>query len=130
MDLPTQIETRLTALGVNPADVEERFVRGAGPGGQKINKVSSTVTLHHRPSGLEVRRQQERSQSANRRLAWLALCEKLEERRATAQAAARAEREKERRRKRPKSANQKRKMVADNRKWSEVKKNRGRVRDD
>lgn len=130
MDLPTQIETRLTALGVKPADVEERFVRGTGPGGQKINKVSSTVTLHHKASGIEVRRQQERSQSANRRLAWLGLCEKLEGRRNDARAKALAEREKERRRNRKKSATQKRRMVADKRKKGVVKQNRGRVRED
>jgi peptide chain release factor len=130
MDLPTQIEARLAALGVKPEQVQERFVRGTGPGGQKINKVSSTVTLHHRASGVEVRRQQERSQAANRRLAWLALCEKLEARRNVARAAALAEREKERRRKRPKSATQKRRMVADKRKRGELKQNRGRVKDD
>ena len=99
MDLPTQIETRLAALGVKPADVEERFVRGAGPGGQKINKTSSTVWLRHGPSGIEVKCQ-----------------------------AALAEREKERRRKRTRSAAQKRRMVADKRKRSLVKQNRGRVR--
>jgi len=120
MDLPTQIEARLTALGVKPGEVEERFVRGTGPGGQKINKVSSTVTLHHRASGIEIRRQQERSQLANRRLAWLGLCEKLERRRNEARAMALAAREKERRRKRTKSATQKRRMVADKRKRSLV----------
>jgi protein subunit release factor B len=130
MDLPTQIEIRLNALGVKPADVEERFVRGTGPGGQKINKVSSTVTLHHKVSGIEVRRQQERSQLANRRLAWQGLCEKLERRRNDARAKALAEREKERRRNRKKSATQKRRMVADKRKKSVVKQNRGRVRED
>ena len=47
MALPTQIEARLAALGVRAEEVEERFVRGAGPGGQKINKTSSTVWLRH-----------------------------------------------------------------------------------
>jgi protein subunit release factor B len=36
MALPLQITERLNRLGVSPADVEERFVRGSGPGGQKI----------------------------------------------------------------------------------------------
>jgi len=130
MDLPTQIEARLNALGVKPGEVEEKFVRGTGPGGQKINKVSSTVTLHHRASGVEIRRQQERSQLANRRLARLGLCEKLERRRKEARAMALAAREKERRRKRTRSAAQKRRMVADKRKRSLVKRKRGRVRDD
>jgi protein subunit release factor B len=38
MALPTQIEKRLKALGVRAADVEEKLVRGAGPGGQKIKR--------------------------------------------------------------------------------------------
>ncbi|MCF3652223.1 peptide chain release factor family protein [Synoicihabitans lomoniglobus] len=130
MDLPTQIDERLTALGVTTEDVEEKFVRGTGPGGQKINKVSSTVVLRHRSSGIEVRRQEERSQVANRRLAWLALCEKLEARRNAARAQALAAREKERRRKRTKSPAQKRRMVADKRHRSSIKQRRGRVSDD
>lgn len=52
-------------------------MRGAGPGGQKINKTSSTVWLRHRPTGVEVRCQRERSQAANRESAWLILCERL-----------------------------------------------------
>ena len=129
MDLPTQIEERLAALGVTAEDVDERFVRGAGAGGQKINKTSSTVVLRHGRSGVEVRRQTERSQTANRRLAWLALCEKLERRRNDARAAVLAEREKEKRRKRPKSAGQKRRQVESKRKRSVVKQRRGRVGD-
>src|SRR4051812_40441657 len=78
MALPLQIDERLAALGVARADVDERFVRGAGPGGQKINKTSSTVWLRHRATGIEVRCQRERSQAANRDLAWAELCNKLE----------------------------------------------------
>ena len=80
MTLPTEIEERLARLRVNAADVEERFVRGSGPGGQKINKTSSTVWLRHGPTGVEVRCQAERSQSANRETAWRELCDKLEAR--------------------------------------------------
>jgi len=80
MALPTQIEERLKVLGVRSADVEEKFVRGAGPGGQKINKTSSTVWLRHGPTGVEVRCQRERSQAANREVAWAELCAKLEAR--------------------------------------------------
>jgi peptide chain release factor len=78
VDLPTQIQDRLDALGVLVRDVEERFVRGSGPGGQKINKTSSTVCLRHGPTGVEVRCQKERSQAANRETAWGELCDKLE----------------------------------------------------
>jgi len=130
MDLPTQIEQRLAALGVTPAEVDESFVRGTGPGGQKINKTSSTVMLRHRPTGVEVRCQAGRSQAANREQAWATLCAKLEERRRAARAAAKTERERERRRRRPKSAAQKRRMVDDKRRRSRVKQQRGRVRRD
>jgi hypothetical protein len=80
MEPPTQIQDKLDALGVLRGDVTERFVRGSGPGGQKINKTSSTVHLRHEPTGVEVRVQRERSQAANRELAWAELCEKLLER--------------------------------------------------
>jgi protein subunit release factor B len=127
MNLPTQIQTRLDTLGLLPSDVEEKFVRGSGPGGQKINKTSSTVCLRHRPTGLEVRVQRERSQAANRELAWLELCDKLETTLRQAEATRRAAVEKERRRKRPKSRAQKRRMVESKRHRRVAKDQRGRV---
>jgi len=127
MNLPTQIQQRLDTLGIIPSDVEEKFVRGSGPGGQKINKTSSTVCIRHRPTGVEVRVQRERSQAANRELAWLELCEKLENILRQAEAARRDAVEKERRRKRPKSRAQKRRMVETKRRRRKAKDNRGRV---
>lgn len=127
MNLPTQIQRRLDMLGILPADVEEKFVRGSGPGGQKINKTSSTVWLKHRPTGTEVRVQQERSQAANRELAWAELSGKLETSLRQAEAARQQAREKERRRKRPKSYAQKQRMIASKRHRSAAKGMRGRV---
>jgi protein subunit release factor B len=127
MNLPTQIQRRLDTLGIIPSDVEEKFVRGSGPGGQKINKTSSTVCLRHRPTGVEVRVQRERSQAANRELAWQELCEKLENVLRQAEATRRDAVEKERRRKRPKSRAQKRRMVETKRLRRKAKDNRGRV---
>jgi protein subunit release factor B len=127
--LPIQIEERLAALGWSVADVEEAFVRGTGPGGQKINKTSSTVWLRHRPTGIEVRCQRERSQAANRELAWLTLCDRLEERaRGLARASVEAA-EAERRRTRQKSRGQKRRMVEGKRRDAQRKAGRGRVSD-
>jgi protein subunit release factor B len=130
MPLPLQIDSRLAALGVRAGDVDERFVRGSGPGGQKINKTSSTVWLRHRPTGIEVRIQAERSQAANRELAWAELAAKLEARvRAAAQAAEQA-REAERRRTRQKSYGQKIKMIEAKKHRAKHKARRGRVSGD
>lgn len=65
-------------LGLKEADFEESFVRSSGPGGQNVNKVSSCVWLRHRPTGLEVKCQRERSQALNRFLAKRLLVEKIE----------------------------------------------------
>ena len=130
MSIPPNLDARLRALGVDPADVDERFVRGAGPGGQKINKTSSTVWLRHRPTGVEVRCQRERSQAANRELAWLELCEKLAARRAALANEARDEREAQRRRTRQKSRGQKLRMIESKHHRARNKAHRGRVRGD
>jgi protein subunit release factor B len=130
MALPIQIEERLQALGVRAADVEEKFVRGAGPGGQKINKTSSTVWLRHGPTGVEVRCQRERSQAANRATAWVELVAKLEERKTRAAAAVVDAREEERRRTRQKSRGQKARMIQTKKHRAKHKSGRGRVRDD
>jgi len=127
MALPIQIDERLAGLGVRAGEVDERFVRGTGPGGQKINKTSSTVWLRHRPTGVEVRCQRERSQAANRELAWAELCEKLEARARAAAAAAVAAREMERRRTRQKSHGQKVRMIQAKKHRAKHKARRGRV---
>lgn len=126
MALPIQIQERLSRLRVRVEDVDERFVRGSGPGGQKINKTSSTVWLRHRPTGIEVRCQAERSQAANREVAWQELCEKLESRaREQAETATQA-RELERRRSRQKSRAQKLRMIESKKRRAKVKASRGR----
>jgi len=124
--LPTQILERLDALGVLTADIEERFVRGSGPGGQKINKTSSTVCLCHRPTGTEVRCQRERSQAANRETAWAELCEKLESRLRLAEQTRRQAAAKTRRQNRKRSSRQKAISVAGKRQRAVVKAGRGR----
>ena len=69
---------RMQALGVREQDIEEQFVRSSGAGGQKVNKTSSCVVLHHRPTGVRVKCQQERSQALNRFLARRILLDKIE----------------------------------------------------
>ena len=70
---------RMSACGINEQDLEERYIRSSGPGGQHVNKTSTCVVLHHRPSGLQVKCQDSRSQLLNRFYARRRLCELLEE---------------------------------------------------
>lgn len=120
------LRARLVALRVRPEEVLERFVRGSGAGGQKINKTSSTVWLQHGPTGVEVRCQRERSQALNRLLAWTELVEKLEWRQAEVANQARAARELLRRQKRGKSRGQKVRMIQGKRHRAGIKAKRGR----
>jgi protein subunit release factor B len=60
------LQERMDALGLHERDIEERFIRSSGRGGQKVNKTSSCVYLKHLPTGIEVKWMTERSQGLNR----------------------------------------------------------------
>lgn len=77
-DLPPDYVQKAEELGVFVADIEEKFVRGGGKGGQKINKTSSCVSLKHIPTGIEVRCQKHREQAKNRLSAFKLLIQKVE----------------------------------------------------
>jgi len=72
------LEERMKALGIREEDLEERFVRSSGAGGQKVNKTSSCVYLKHLPSGIAVKCMKDRSQSVNRFLARRELLARIE----------------------------------------------------
>ncbi len=61
--MPEDFDARLARLGLDAADFDESFARSGGPGGQHVNKVSTAVTLRHRPSGQAVTVQDSRSQA-------------------------------------------------------------------
>ncbi|KAI0407452.1 RF-1 domain-containing protein [Xylaria palmicola] len=60
-------------------EIEEAFLKGSGPGGQKINKTNSAVQLRHRPTGLVVKCQATRSRSQNRTIARRLLADRLDD---------------------------------------------------
>jgi protein subunit release factor B len=72
------LEAKMKALGIREKDIEERFVRSSGSGGQKVNKTSTCVYLKHIPTGIEVKCMEERSQSLNRFLARRELVRQIE----------------------------------------------------
>ena len=70
---------RMNELGLLEADIDEKFIRSGGPGGQNVNKVSTCVQLKHIPTGIIVKVQNDRSQGVNRFLARRSLVSKIEE---------------------------------------------------
>ncbi len=129
-DKLAQLQQRMSALGVNEAEIEETFVRSGGAGGQKVNKSSSCVMLLHRPTGLRVKSQTTRHQAMNRFLARRLLLDKIERMRKGYVEAERAHIEKVRRQKRKRSSRAKRRMLADKARHSEKKRLRSAVTTD
>ena len=118
------LRARMEKLGVLEDDLVEKFVLGAGSGGQKINKTHSCVYLKHEPTGIEVKCQEGRSQAANRHSARVALCEAIEGRREASRRRSVQRREKARRRNRKPSAAAKKRYVESKRRRSGLKQNR------
>lgn len=122
-----KIKRMMADASVYEDDLEESFILGGGPGGQKTNKTSNVVRLSHEPSGLSIRCGETRSREINRWLARRTLAEMILERERGVKSAARQAREKIRRQKRRRSRRQKQKMLDDKHAHSEKKMNRRKV---
>lgn len=125
-ELPVSEELllRMRRIKVYERDLVERFIRGSGPGGQKVNKTSSCVQLRHITSGTEVKCQQSRSLMANRIRARNLICSILEDQERKRKERRKSELEKIRRKNRQPSKRQKKLNVINKRKHGIKKKMR------
>lgn len=117
----SRIKELMQEASVFEEDLDETFILGGGPGGQKTNKTSNVVRLFHQPSGLQVRCGENRSREINRWLARRALAEKILELEQGRKSALQQEREKKRRQKRRRSRRQRQKMLDDKHAHAEKK---------
>ena len=122
-----KIKALMAEASIYEDDLEESFILGGGPGGQKTNKTSSVVRLSHEPSGVAVKVGESRSREINRWLARRMLAETILEREHKRKSDAQQKREKIRRQKRRRSRRQKQKMLADKHAHSEIKAMRRRI---
>ena len=116
-----RIKELMNQASVYEEDLEESFILGGGPGGQKTNKTSNVVRLVHLPSALAVRCGENRSRDINRWLARRALAEQILAREQGRKTAAQQAREKVRRQKRRRSRRQKQRMLDDKHAHAEKK---------
>ena len=129
-DKQEKLQERMAVLGITETDIDEHFIRGSGKGGQKVNKTSSCVQLVHRPSNIEIRCQQTRSQADNRYWARRELCDRIEEKVLGEKSARQQAAEKIRRQKRRRSRRAKAKMLDAKAKQGAKKQLRGRISPD
>lgn len=111
----------MALLGVREDDIDEQFIQGAGPGGQKINKTSSCVLLKHKPTGIIIKYQKSRSRELNRYHAREELCARIVNSRKQQEHAQKAEQSRERQRDRKPSESAKKQMVEDKRRQTKKK---------
>lgn len=72
------LEKKMTDLGISRKDLEFKYVKSSGRGGQKVNKSATAVFVKHAASGISVKYGKSRSQHLNKFCALRLLVEKIE----------------------------------------------------
>lgn len=111
----------MESLGIREEDLKEQFVRGSGPGGQKINKSATCVVLSYPEADINIKCQRTRSLALNRYYARWELCERIAERTEGERSRRQQEAEKIRRQKRRRSRRQQAIRLAAKRRQSDKK---------
>ncbi|MCF7893625.1 MAG: peptide chain release factor-like protein [Candidatus Omnitrophica bacterium] len=121
-----KLEDKMANLDIKEKDLSEKFVKGSGKGGQKINKTASCAYLKHIPSGIEVKCQKSRSLQKNRFFARRILVSKIEEIKFKEKCEKKKKIDKIRKQKRKRSKRAKEKMLDFKKKRSKKKKFRSK----
>ncbi len=121
------LRRQMLRLKIFEKDVSESFIRSSGPGGQNVNKVSTCVVLHHRPTGIQVKAQQGRTQGLNRYKARCRLISKIEQRDKERRQAIIHDKAKKKRQNRRRSRASKEKMLEKKRQQSQQKRSRRKI---
>jgi len=66
-------------IRLNPNDVQVKYTRASGKGGQNVNKVESVAVLTHIPTGITVRSDSQRKRAQNEKIGWELLTKKLQD---------------------------------------------------